>query len=471
MSKPLVTVIVPAFNAEDLIGDAIESVLAQTYPHFELLVADDRSTDRTRDVVRRCADPRVQLLEHAVNRGPDFARVTALHASKGDIIAFLDQDDVFLPGKLATHVDFLAAHPDVGFTYNPFFVRTCPGDRVQFISRPPDPLTLADLVLGFPLPPSTWVMRRPWALREELWDEDTMFRGREVVFCGRLFMAGCRFALVDTVLSHRRVHLDRRFDNPASKCRAERRCQAIMLDDPRCPDDVRDVRGQAEANAWQVWARVALAQNETICGRELLHQAFRLNPHLAEGEPNALAEFFLHHAVTEASDAEAQLRQTFAQLAPELPWLAVQLEWTVVQAHLILGTRHVMWGRPAEAEPHWARVKALGGTPDDIFLQRACYEILSVEQTLDARRAHEMLAELGGALTAVGGRGIAGRLGGSYRMMRAFDAYGRGSRRSVPVDVLHGMLAAPREMRNLGAWSILVRSALTPEPHPSRKPS
>lgn len=471
MSNPLVSVIVPAFNAEDFIDGAIQSVLDQSYPHFELLVVDDKSTDGTRDVVRRFSDPRVKLIELQHNRGPDVARIAALKVSAGEIVAFLDQDDEFLPGKLAAHVAFLTTHPDVGLTYNPFFVQTYPGDRIQTIARPGAALTLADLVLGFPLPPSVLVIRRPWVLLDELWDEQTFFRGREVVFCGRLFMAGCRFALVDKVLSHRRVHVDRQFRDPASKCQDERQCQAIVLDDPRCPDDVRAVGGQAEANAWQVWAKVALAQNETECGRELLRQALRLNPHLGAGQPNALAEFFLHHAVIEASDPEAQLRRVFGQLSAELPWLAAHLEWTVVQAHLIIAARHVIWGRPAEAALHWARVKALGGVPDDIFLRRACYEILSVEQTVDARRAHEMVAELGGALASIGDRGIGRRLRGSYRMMRAFDGYGRGSRRSVPVDVLRGMLDDPREMRNRGAWSILVRSALAPERAVSRKES
>jgi glycosyltransferase involved in cell wall biosynthesis len=268
MSTPLVTVIVPAYNAEDLIGGAIQSVLDQSYPHFELLITDDKSTDGTREVVRRFTDPRVKLLEHPVNRGPDFARATALHASKGEIIALLDQDDVLLSGKLAAHVDFLSAHPDVGLTYNPFLVRTYPGDRIQTISRPPAALTLADLILGFPLPPSTWVIRRSWALLDELWDEQTMFRGREVVFCGRLFMAGCRFALVDQVLSHRREHVGRRFADPVAKCQAERRCQEILLDDARCTDGVRAVRGQAEANAWLVWAKVASHTGDRG-GREL----------------------------------------------------------------------------------------------------------------------------------------------------------------------------------------------------------
>ena len=461
MTAPLVSVILPAYNGADVIGEAIQSVLDQTYTEVEVLVADDCSTDRTREVVRGFADSRVRLFEHGANRGPDAARFTALRASAGEIIAFLDQDDLFLPEKLAAHVQYLEAHPETGLTYNPFFVTTAPGLRVQVISRPPTPLTLADLVLGFPLPPSTWVFRRHWALFDEIWDERTMLRGREVVVLGRLFVAGCGFGLVDQVLNHRRIHVGRRFENPAGKCAAERRCQDIMLADPRCTDDTRAAREQAAANAWLVWANVALAQDDTDCGRELLRHALGLDPGLNAGEPNRLAEYFMGHAVIEAADAEEQLRRVFGQLDGEVPGLVTHLDWTVGQAHLIQGARHVIWERPTEAQAHWDRVSALGAVPDDAFLRRVAHEILDFEQACGWSRVDEVLGEMGRRLGAAGGSAVAGRLKGAYRMARAFHQYGQGRRGSVPIDVLGGMISDPREMKNRGAWSILLRSALT----------
>jgi glycosyltransferase involved in cell wall biosynthesis len=460
MSPPLVSVVIPAYNGADAMGDAIQSVLAQTYARIELLVADDCSTDGTRDVVRSVADPRVRLLTHATNQGPDAARRTALDASSGDIIAYLDQDDLFLPGKIEAHVRHLAAHPQIGLTYNSFFVTTEPGQRVQLLSRPPEAPTLADLVCGFPLPPSTWVLRRRWAVLEDIWDPRTMLRGREVVILGRLLVSGCRFSLVDQALNHRRIHPGRRFGSPASKCAEERRCQSIVLDDPRCAVETGHTRLEAEVNAWLVWANVALAQGETESGLAMLRHALRLRPELSGGDPNRLAEYFLGHAVVEAEDAEDQLTRIVRQVENEVPGVSSHLGWAVTQAHLIQGARHVIWGRPDEAARHWARLKALRPTVDDHFLRRIAHEILGIEQTLGAPQALDALSRLAPPLAALGGAAVGRRLKGTYRIMRAFHNYGLGERDDVPVDVLRGMAGVPQEAANRGAWSILLRSAV-----------
>lgn len=460
MHHPRISVVLPAYNGADTIEQAICSVIEQSDPRWELLVTDDASTDATRDVVRRVADPRVRLLEHDTNRGPDAARFTALVASKGDLVAFLDQDDLFLPAKLGAHIAYMDRHPEIGLAYNPFYVVTEPGHRPEFISYPPSPVSLSDLVGGFPLPPSTWVFRRHWALFQDIWDPATMLRGREVVLLGRLFVAGCRFGLVDEVLNVRRVHRGRRFAAPALKCAEERRCQEMMLADPRCDAATRAIAATAGADTCLMWANVALVQGETETGLELIAQAIALDPSLAAGEPHPLADYFLGHAVMEAADPEAQIRRVFAQAARAVPALFPAAVWAVAQAHLLLGARHVLWDRPDEATPHWDRVRALGAAPDDRFLQRLAHELLGFERAHGAVRTRAAIARLGPPLTALGGPSMARRLGGTYHLARAFVAYRRGHHRAVPADVLRGLLRDPREMANRGAWSILVRSAL-----------
>lgn len=96
----LVSVIMPAYNAEKYIGDAIESVLGQTYPHFELIIVDDASQDRTVEVVRSFADERIKLIRHKTNRGPGAARNTAIDAARGKWMAVIDADDQWLPQRL-----------------------------------------------------------------------------------------------------------------------------------------------------------------------------------------------------------------------------------------------------------------------------------------------------------------------------------------------------------------------------------
>ena len=85
--------------------------------------------------------------------------------SVGEIIVHLDQDDFFHPDKLRIHVEYLDKHPDVGFTYNSRFELYPSSGVIREILRPPQNLTLADLVLSFPLAPSVWVQRREWAVQ------------------------------------------------------------------------------------------------------------------------------------------------------------------------------------------------------------------------------------------------------------------------------------------------------------------
>jgi glycosyltransferase involved in cell wall biosynthesis len=117
MAKPLVTAVIPAYNCEKYIGGAIESILSQDYEPVEVVVADDGSTDGTRDIVSSFGK-RVELVE-CIHGGPSAARNAGIAAAKGDLIAFLDADDLWKPGKLSYQVP-LFEDPQVGFVYSNF---------------------------------------------------------------------------------------------------------------------------------------------------------------------------------------------------------------------------------------------------------------------------------------------------------------------------------------------------------------
>lgn len=113
-----VSIILPAYNRETLVARAIDSVLAQTYRDFELIIVDDASTDGTRAVLERYRDvPRVTLILSDVNRGGAGARNFGLEHAGGELIAFQDSDDIWLPHKLAAQVEALDANPQAGLCY------------------------------------------------------------------------------------------------------------------------------------------------------------------------------------------------------------------------------------------------------------------------------------------------------------------------------------------------------------------
>ena len=111
MSEPLVSCIVPTYNGEAYLAEALDSILAQTYPSLEIVIADDGSTDATLAIAARYGD-RVRVAVQA-NGGPAAARNLGLREARGPFLAFLDQDDLWHPGKLARQMGRFAVRPDL----------------------------------------------------------------------------------------------------------------------------------------------------------------------------------------------------------------------------------------------------------------------------------------------------------------------------------------------------------------------
>jgi len=107
--QPLVSVIIPTFNRAWCLMEAIDSVLAQTYQNYEVIVVDDGSTDNTNELLSQCQD--ISVIKQS-NQGVSSARNRGVTSSKGELIAFLDSDDLWLPEKLAAQVAFFRAHQD-----------------------------------------------------------------------------------------------------------------------------------------------------------------------------------------------------------------------------------------------------------------------------------------------------------------------------------------------------------------------
>jgi len=115
MTGPKVSVLMPAFNCEQHIGEAIDSILHQSFEDFELLVVDDHSTDSTSSIIReyRNGDARIRSVLNAEGKGIVGALNTGLGSARGEYIARMDADDISLPDRLRKQYDFLEAHRDI----------------------------------------------------------------------------------------------------------------------------------------------------------------------------------------------------------------------------------------------------------------------------------------------------------------------------------------------------------------------
>lgn len=147
---PLISLVLPTFNRCQLVGRAIESVLAQSYRDFELVVIDDASTDDTRERIRTLADARIVALRHEHGRGAGAARNTGIRHARGRWITFLDDDDELLPSSLQKIAAFVVQRDgEIDFTWGGIERWPHPAGSDPYLVWPSEPAdALAHLKAG-----------------------------------------------------------------------------------------------------------------------------------------------------------------------------------------------------------------------------------------------------------------------------------------------------------------------------------
>ena len=133
MSKPLVSVITPLYNGSTFLKDAVQSVLAQSYENWQLIIIDDASTDESYLVAQALAesDNRITVKKLSKNLGAGNARNQGLAVAKGDYIAFLDADDIWKFSKLEKQIKFMKEHDALICYKAPFFWLSFYGNKIQ----------------------------------------------------------------------------------------------------------------------------------------------------------------------------------------------------------------------------------------------------------------------------------------------------------------------------------------------------
>ena len=195
--RPLVSILIPAYNAERWIADTINSALAQTWPSKEIIVVDDGSRDRTLQVARQFASKTVSIVAHE-NQGASAARNRAFELCQGDYIQWLDADDLLAPDKIDKQIKAAGEHSQgalISSAWGPFIYRP---NQASFIPTPLccDLTPLEWLLRKFEhnlwQPPATWLVSReltegsgPWDTRL-LNNDDGEYFSRVLKKCSRV---------------------------------------------------------------------------------------------------------------------------------------------------------------------------------------------------------------------------------------------------------------------------------------------
>ena len=459
-SHPLITVVIPAYNQANYLAAAIQSVLAQSYPNWELLVVNDASPDATNQIVGQFSDPRVRLLIHEQNRGLPAARNTGMRAAQGDIIALLDADDRFHPEKLKAHVAFLAANPTVGVSYNARY-EIGETDEILAIWRPSPVATLADVVLGFPFAPSDMVLCRDWAIRVNYFDESYVAMSEDLDINCRLALAGCTMAGIDRALNYRRYYPNRAIRNVPQRLAGAEKALAAVFTNPACPPAIQALRDQALSGTYLVWAYEAFVAGLTALAQSTLAQAGALNPTLLAGTAMPFLTFLVDRTIHDGGDHARAVQQVMEQLPLQLTHLRAKGSWVTGQADLLAGLRELLWDRTAQGEMYLRRAALQGQRVDRALLRRAVDQLMNYRAERGNRETAVALQRLAHGLQLVATHGDIRWLEGCYWINHAFHSFQVGEYPTARNGVLHAFRKDPGYLRNRGAWSTLVRSVIT----------
>lgn len=225
----------PAYNAENYIAQAIESVLAQTYTNWQLIIVNDGSSDDTEAIVAKFQDFRIKIVSQS-NAGEAAARNTALKHAEGEYLAFLDADDLYLPDHLETCLAFLSANADFKGAYTDGFYIDADGLRLKPLShrrRGPfqgdifEQMVRASDVFGTPL--CVVLRRQPIVDRKLDFDRDIVI-GPDWDFLTR-FAENARFGSIDHRTCLYRIHSNNVSlrTNPQKRLHSLARCREKFI--------------------------------------------------------------------------------------------------------------------------------------------------------------------------------------------------------------------------------------------------
>lgn len=204
----MVSVVIPCRNAALTLAATLDSVLAQTHSHLEVLVVDDGSTDGSAECVRARNDPRLRLIEQGP-RGACAARNKGLAAATGSLVQFLDADDLLAPDKIAAQVALWQQHGDdmvYACAYGRFATHIGDGTPQPLQARAraePVQWFIDSALTGTMLPPHAWLVPMPLCRRAGLWNE-SLLQNQDGEYFLRVLSAATRVEYLAETLCHYR---------------------------------------------------------------------------------------------------------------------------------------------------------------------------------------------------------------------------------------------------------------------------
>ncbi len=323
-NPPSISVIIPVYNQAQYVKEAIQSVLAQTWPDFELIVVDDGSTDETPQVLARFNDSRIRVIRQP-NGGLSAARNRGLRESIAPYISLLDSDDFYYPEKLELLKNYLDTHPEIGMVSGGFVIVDPKGITLKQVLTAAPMFGLPDMLVYNPFIPSAVMIRKEWL--DVVGDFDEAIPStQDWDLWLRMSYAGSKFAWIDCPVAAYRYH-------PAQMTREKngmRNSSLATLDkffsQPHLPESLITFKDHAYAIAYLSGAAWAYHSNATEEVKENILQAVQLDPSLKDDRYKQLVECLVGWADDPRSIKPAVFLQRVMENTPSgLPALRNEL--------------------------------------------------------------------------------------------------------------------------------------------------
>ena len=332
------SVVIPTYNRADYLRQALVSVFAQTRQDFEILVVDDGSTDDTAQVIESMADPRLRYLPQA-NAGRSVARNRGMEMAQGEFIAFLDDDDLYLPHKLQAQVAFLDGHPDVDLVASGVQVIDESGATLRlwhaWLDQPT--LTLETCLVACPLVPCSVLFRRAFLQRFDHWFDPVVVPVEDTDFFLRFLLASGRMAWLPEIVCAYRQHGGSSQHDGARYMASRQHLLDKLFARPDLPANVRAERDHLYAYRYLAGACRCYAAGQVAEAQAALEKALALQPAWAQGSRPVFATHvaaFVTNSSMAGENPGPYIDRVFDQLPASLKALRRYRSYTLGLVHM-----------------------------------------------------------------------------------------------------------------------------------------
>lgn len=459
---PKVSVIMPCYNQARFVGEAIQSVLNQTYQDFELIVVDDGSTDGSHDIVAAIGDRRIRY-HYQSNQGLAAARNAALCLARGEFVAFLDADDLFLPEKLTLQVQALDNQPEVGLVAGGYLFVDELGkplaERRPWCYRPH--LDLSTWLRDCPVIVNAVLVRREW-LKHVGGFDPALRRVEDWDLWLRMAYRGCRMVWTPHVVCAYRMHGEQMVRDGRSQKETTLAIMDKFFAQPDLPTELRRERQQAYAAAYLSGAFREYGADQVDSATQSLAKAIQLMPALMTGNIPPLT----YTLISWAADAVTGDSTTFVdRVLGNLPASASRLRflrqrmlyaaaiWTAVDANLV-------GNKVLARQPLINVLKRENSVVDNpaLVVELLVDHVRSKQRECQTRCIEDFFENLPSELASL--RPFRRKALGRLYMARGFEAHDAGEAKQTACAILQGARHDPAWLRNRGVWSIMLRSFL-----------